>query len=83
MDNLSIEDATEKALLTWDREPLFHISSPINGWEGLHTNRHHDFIDIKDFPKCWLNLKNVTIEVEAKAKEVAIKKLQQELSTLK
>ncbi|MDA1164414.1 MAG: UV DNA damage repair endonuclease UvsE, partial [Planctomycetota bacterium] len=28
-DDLSIEEATEQALATWDREPLFHISSPI------------------------------------------------------
>lgn len=79
-DNLSIQEATEKALRTWDREPLFHISSPINGWEGPHTNRHHDYININDFPKCWLDLKDVTIEVEAKAKEAAIKQLQQELN---
>jgi UV DNA damage endonuclease len=78
-DELSTEKATEKALLTWNREPLFHISSPINGWGNPHTNRHHDYININDFPKCWLDLKNVTIEVEAKAKEVAIKQLQQEL----
>jgi UV DNA damage endonuclease len=35
--------------------------------------RHHDFIDVKDFPKCWRDLE-ITVEVEAKAKEVAVLK---------
>ena len=73
-DGMSVEQATKKALATWDREPLFHISSPIKGWDGPNPERHHDFIDVKDFPKCWRR-KKITVEVEAKAKEVAIKKL--------
>ena len=73
-DMMSVEQATQLALATWNREPLFHISSPKEGWEGPNTNRHHDFIDIKDFPKCWRGL-NITVEVEAKAKELAIKRL--------
>ena len=28
-DGMSVEQATKKALATWDREPMFHISSPI------------------------------------------------------
>ena len=52
-DGLTIQQATEQALATWDREPLFHISSPKEGWNGSKVNRHHDYIDIKDFPKCW------------------------------
>lgn len=78
-DTLSEEQATQRACQTWDREPLFHISSPINGWAANHQNRHHDYIDIKDFPDCWHEL-DVTIEVEAKAKELAVKKLQQSLT---
>ena len=35
---------------------------------------HHDFINVRDFPQCWYNL-DVTVEVEAKAKEVAIQRL--------
>ena len=33
-DGMSVEEATKKALATWNREPLFHISSPIEGWDG-------------------------------------------------
>ena len=78
-DSLSIEAATEQALATWNREPLFHISSPLEGWEGAGPRRHHDFIDIKDFPSCWLP-HNLTVEVEAKAKEVAVLELKQTMA---
>ncbi len=77
-DDVSVEQATRKALATWDREPLFHISRPIEGWDGLKPERHHDFIDVKDFPECWRR-KRITVEVEAKAKEIAVKKLLTEL----
>lgn len=73
-DGLSVEEATNQACATWDREPLFHISSPLEGWSGPQPSRHHDFISIRDFPDCWHNL-DLTVEVEAKAKEVAIKRL--------
>jgi len=73
-DGLSIEQATKKALATWDREPMFHISSPIEGWDGRKPERHHDFIDVSDFPECWRR-KKITVEVEAKAKELAVLKL--------
>ena len=72
-DGMSVEQATRKALATWNREPLFHVSSPIEGWDGPNPGRHHDFIDVEDFPECWRR-KKITVEVEAKAKEVAIKK---------
>jgi UV DNA damage endonuclease len=77
-DSLSIEDATEQALATWNREPLFHVSSPLAGWHGPKPHRHHDYIDVGDFPGCWLN-RELTVEVEAKAKELAISRLQSEL----
>lgn len=77
-DGLSEAEATEQAIATWDREPMFHISSPIEGWEGPKPERHHDFIDVKDFPECWRQ-KNITVEVEAKAKEIAVLKLKNEL----
>jgi UV DNA damage endonuclease len=73
-DEMSIEEATQAALKTWNREPLFHISSPKEGWSGPKPSRHHDYIAKKDFPTCWKDL-DVTIEVEAKAKELAIKRL--------
>jgi UV DNA damage endonuclease len=77
-DGLSIEQATRKALATWNREPMFHISSPIEGWDAQKPERHHDFIDVNDFPDCW-RPKRITVEVEAKAKEIAVKKLLKEL----
>ncbi len=77
-DGLSVEQATRRAIKTWNREPLFHISSPIDGWDGPQPRRHHDFIHIDDFPDCWRR-KKITIEIEAKAKEVAIQKLLAEL----
>jgi UV DNA damage endonuclease len=77
-DGLSVEQATKKAVATWNREPMFHISSPIAGWEGSMPERHHDLIDVNDFPQCWRR-KKLTVEVEAKAKEVAVAKLLAEL----
>jgi len=80
-DTMDTENATEKAVATWDREPLFHISSPLNGWNASNVRNHHDYIDVHDFPKSWLPLK-ITVEVEAKAKELAVLKLAEELNTL-
>lgn len=80
-DDLSIAEATTQALKTWNREPLFHISSPINGWEGKTPSRHHDYISVEDFPKEWLSIDPLTVEVEAKAKEKAVVKLLNELAS--
>jgi len=77
-DGLSEPEATDQAIATWNREPMFHISSPIDGWKGPKPERHHDFIDVSDFPQCWHGL-NLTVEVEAKAKEAAVLKLKSEL----
>ena len=79
-DGLSIADATEACLQTWQqvgREPYFHISSPKYGWQNK-PRPHADFIDSADFPAEWLTL-NATVDVEAKAKELAILRLQQDL----
>ena len=73
-DDLSVKAATERALATWKREPLFHISSPLAGWRGPKPERHHDYIHPRDFPSVWKPLV-VTVEVEAKAKELAVLKL--------
>lgn len=78
-DHLSIEQATEQALKTWDREPLFHISSPLEGWKGPMPHRHHDYIDAQDFPPCWKEISKLTVDIEAKDKELAVLKLRQEL----
>ena len=78
-DGLTVEQATRQALATWGgREPLFHLSSPREGWKSSDPRPHHDYIDIKDFPACWKKL-DITVEVEAKAKETAIARLRREL----
>lgn len=78
-DKLSVEEATQKALRTWNREPLFHISSPKEGWEAKDTKKHHDFIELQDVPELWRDIEALTVDIEAKAKEVAIAKLYIEL----
>ncbi|MCM2267113.1 MAG: UV DNA damage repair endonuclease UvsE [Elusimicrobiales bacterium] len=81
-DALSVEEVTRQALKTWDREPLFHLSSPRDGWGGADPRPHHDYIDPGDFPACWRRL-DATIEVEAKAKELAIARLRKDLAAYK
>ena len=78
-DGLSIAEATDRARKTWKTEPLFHISSPLEGWDGPKPERHHDYINGADFPKEWLGWP-LTVEVEAKAKELAVQHLQQHLN---
>lgn len=78
-DELSIEQATERALSTWNREPMFHLSSPLEGWDGPKPERHHDYINADDFPDVWRRM-TLTVEVEAKAKELAVKKLRKDLA---
>ena len=77
-DGFTIREATEMAVTTWNREPLFHISSPILGWNGPTPERHHDFVNAGDFPADWLGLP-ITVEFEAKAKELAVQRLINEL----
>lgn len=77
-DGLSEKQATGQALTTWNREPLFHISSPRNGWKDKDVRQHHDYIDPSDFPDHWLTL-DITVEVEAKAKELAVIQLMNDL----
>lgn len=78
-DGFSVLEATEMAITTWNREPLFHVSSPIFGWKGPTPERHHDFVDVNDFPAEWLG-RSITVEIEAKAKELAVQKLMSELN---
>ena len=77
-DGRNVEDTTQLALKTWDREPLFHISSPLKSWQNRNPRNHHDYINLDDFPECWLKL-DITVEVEAKAKELAVLKLMREI----
>ena len=81
-DGLKTEEATTLSRNTWDtvgREPYFHISSPLNGWQGKDPRPHADFIAVHDFPECWQGF-NVTVDVEAKAKELAVLELQKTLA---
>ena len=79
-DGLSIEAATTAATETWQgREPLFHISSPLHGWGEPQPQLHHDYIDPADLPPAWLSLP-ITVDIEAKAKELAILQLQEWLA---
>jgi UV DNA damage endonuclease len=80
-DGLSIAQATEVCLQSWQRvgrEPYFHISSPKYGWEGK-LRPHADYIVREDFPLEWLSL-DATLDVEAKAKELAVRKLQEDFN---
>lgn len=77
-DGLSVAEATEQARQTWKGEPVFHISSPLEGWDGPKPERHHDYIDAADFPSEWLGWP-LTVEVEAKAKELAVGRLLEDL----
>ena len=79
-DGLSEEDATRAAIASWaecarppgvTREPVFHLSSPKEGWDGPKPHRHADEIDPADWPAVWDDLE-LTVEVEAKAKELAV-----------
>lgn len=84
-DGLGEEEATGLALRTWEkcgREPYFHISSPKNGWSGGPPGPHADYVDAADFPPCWLPL-TATVDVEAKAKELAVLRLMRDLGLLK
>jgi len=78
-DDMTIEEASFAALKSWNREPLFHISSPIEGYNHKNRRSHHDYINIDDFPSCWRKISPLTIEVEAKAKEQAVLLLQKQL----
>ncbi len=79
-DAVSIAAATDRAIATWDREPLFHISSPAGGWTARDPRVHDEFVDLCDFPNEWRELR-VTVEVEARAKEVAVLRLARELQS--
>ena len=78
-DELDIAAATDLAAATWDREPMVHLSSPKEGWDGPAPHRHHDDIDVADVPDCWFD-RTLTVEVEAKGKERAIARLQRDLA---
>jgi len=71
-DKLTIEEASAKAYKTWNREPLFHISSPKESFEASNLRQHSDYIRLKDFPLLWKTMTPLTVEIEGKAKELAV-----------
>ncbi len=77
-DGFSIQEATQVCINTWEKvkkEPYFHISSPKNGWNNGDPKPHDDYINFSDFPIEWLKIGPFTLDIEAKAKELAIQKL--------
>jgi UV DNA damage endonuclease len=80
-DGKTTEETTLAALSTWNREPLFHLSSPLNGWAEGPFRPHHDFIDPEDLPDCWRGV-DMTMDIEAKAKELALFKLRRWLKSV-
>ena len=80
-DGLDVEQATRLAVETFEgrgREPYFHISSPSEGWETGNPRKHADYVDPRDFPEFWMNI-TATIDVEARAKEMAVMKLMRDI----
>ena len=80
-DGLTAEEATGIAVETWaktGREPYFHISSPEQGWEARNPRRHGNYVELRDFPGFWMTL-TATIDVEARAKELAVLKLMRDV----
>jgi UV DNA damage endonuclease len=84
-DGLSIEEATSLAGETWlavGREQYCHLSSPKSGWQNGNPKPHADFVAPGDLPECWLE-REMTVDIEAKAKELAVLRLMEELSVLR
>ncbi|PLX79456.1 MAG: UV DNA damage repair endonuclease UvsE [Desulfuromonas sp.] len=81
-DCYGVDEATRVCIESWRNsgrgEPYLHVSSPKHGWQGTNPKPHADYIDINDFPVAWRKL-NLTVDVEAKAKELAVLKLMREL----
>jgi len=78
-DGLNEDEATDLAAATWrGREQYCHISSPREGWKG-NPKPHADHIDPADFPACWAD-RAMTVDVEAKAKELAVTRLMRDLA---
>lgn len=74
-DRLDVDEATELTARTWgQREPWAHLSSPRYGWRSTKPGVHADFIRPRDVPPSWIG-RRLTVDVEAKAKELAVLRL--------
>ncbi len=81
-DGFSVAKATDQAAETWQslgREQYCHLSSPRTGWQNGDPKPHSDYIDPADFPDCWLG-REMTVDLEAKAKELAVVKLMDDIA---
>jgi UV DNA damage endonuclease len=79
-DELTVPEATTRAAASWGgREPYFHLSSPRDGWKGGDPRPHADYVDPRDVPGQWLAM-DITVDVEAKAKERAVLALMEKLA---
>lgn len=81
-DGLSVEEATALAGETWSRagqEQYCHLSSPRIGWGAGNPRPHADYIDLADLPECWRGVP-MTVDIEAKAKELAVVRLMNDLN---
>jgi UV DNA damage endonuclease len=75
-DALDAATALDAAAATWGRrEPWAHLSSPLGGWRAPNPRLHADFITPRDLPRSWIG-RRLTVDVEAKAKERAVLRLQ-------
>ena len=63
------------------REQYCRLSSPRAGWAAGNLKRHADYIDLADVPTCWLE-RTITVDIEAKTKELAVVKLMTELKSV-
>lgn len=80
-DGLSVEEATQLAGTTWQNrgsEQYCHLSSPRAGWAGSDPKPHADYINPADVPICWRE-RIMTVDIEAKAKELAVVRLMDDL----
>jgi len=79
-DGLSVSEVTRRAAASWrGREPYFHLSSPRDGWHTGDPRPHADYIDPADVPVAWPSMQ-LTVDVEAKAKERAVLALMAQFS---
>ncbi len=80
-DGLNEHEATRLAEATWHgREPWAHLSSPKGGWTGPQPRTHAEYIRPRDVPLFWLD-RRMTVDIEAKAKELAVIRLQRWLES--